>query len=106
MDSEKTLLQQIRDKEQEQSKMIEAVRAETDTEIAAARHLADGVVKDAERSGKLAADEFLKKEKEKTDAEIERMKKATDAAVERARIKGEANLQPTVEKIVNYVTMK
>jgi vacuolar-type H+-ATPase subunit H len=106
MDNEKTLLQQIRDKEQEQSKKIDAVKAETDAEIAAARHRAEEVVNDAERSGKMAADEFLKKEKEKTDAEIERMKKATETAAESARIKGETNLQPTVEKIVHYVTMK
>ena len=106
MDNEKTLLQQIREKEEEQSKKIDVVKAEMDAEIALARHQADEIVKNAHGSGKTAADEFLKKETAKTEAEVERMKKATAEAAEKARIKGEANLQSTVEKIVNYVTMK
>jgi vacuolar-type H+-ATPase subunit H len=106
MEEEKTLLQQIRDKEQEFSKKIETVKHETDSQIAAARNEQDGTIRDAGRSGKTAADELYRKDKQKTESEIERMKKMAALETEEARVKGEKNLQPAVEKIVGYVTME
>jgi vacuolar-type H+-ATPase subunit H len=106
MEEEKTLLQQIRDKEQEFSKKIETVKQETDVQIAAARTEQEGTIRDAERSGKIAAEEFYSREKHKTETEIGQMKKASAIETEAARVKGEKNLQPAVEKIVGYVTME
>ena len=44
MEEEKTLLQQIRDKEQEFSKKIETVKQETDAQIAAAGSEREGTI--------------------------------------------------------------
>jgi vacuolar-type H+-ATPase subunit H len=106
MEQEKTLLQQIRDKEQEFSKKIEKVKQETDAQIAAARADSDAKIRDAGRSGKITADDLYRKEQQKTEIEIERMKKAAAIETEAAKLKGEKNLQPAVEKIVGYVTME
>ncbi len=106
MEEEKTLLQQIRDKEQEFSKKIETVKQETDAQIAAARTEQEGTIRDAERSGKTAAEELYRKEKQKTESEIGQMKKAAVMKQKLHRVKGEKNLQPAVEKIVGYVTME
>jgi vacuolar-type H+-ATPase subunit H len=106
MEEERTLLQQIRDKEQEFSKKIEIVKQETDAQIDAARIGREATLRDANRSGKTAADEYYQKEKQKTDREIEGMKKAAAIETETARIKGEKNLKPAVEKIVSYVIME
>jgi vacuolar-type H+-ATPase subunit H len=106
MEEERTLLQQIRDKEQEFSKKIETVKQETDAQIAAARTEQERTIRDAERSGKIAADESYRKDREKTESEIGKMKKASVIETEAARVTGEKNLPPAVEKIVGYVTME
>jgi vacuolar-type H+-ATPase subunit H len=106
MEEEKTLLQQIRDKEQEFSKKIETVKQETDAQIAAAKNERDGTIHDAGRSGKAAADELYRKDIQKTENEIGQMKKMAALETEAARVKGEKNLPPAVEKIVGYVTME
>jgi F0F1-type ATP synthase membrane subunit b/b' len=105
MEDEKTLLQQIRDKEQEFSTKI-GRKQETEAQITAARSERDATIRDAGRSGKTAAEDLYRKEKQKTESEIERMKKAAAIETEAARLKGESNLQPAVEKIVGYVTME
>jgi len=104
MEEEKTLLQQIRDKEQEFSKKIETVKQETDAQIAAAKNERDGTIRDAEQSGKAAADELYRKDIQKNENEIGQMKKMADLETDAARVKGEKNLPPAVEKIVGYVT--
>jgi vacuolar-type H+-ATPase subunit H len=106
MDEERTLLQQIRDKEHEFSKNVETVKQETDAQIGAAKALRENALVDAELTGKNAAEELFQKEKQKTETEIERMKKASAAETEGARIKGEKNLQSAVEKIVGFVIME
>jgi hypothetical protein len=106
MEAEKTLLQQIRDKEQEFSKRLETVKQETDAQIATEKARRDNALLEAERTGKIAADELLQKEQQKTDIEIERMKKAAVAETEAARIKGEKNLPLATDKIVSYVIIE
>jgi len=106
MEGEKTLLQQIRDKEQEFSKKIDIIKQETDSQIAAARTKRENALLDAERTGKIAADGLSRKETLKTDIEIEQMKKTAAAEAEAARVKGERNLPLAVNKIVSYVTME
>ncbi|MDD1696188.1 MAG: hypothetical protein LUQ54_04745 [Methanoregula sp.] len=106
MEGEKTLLQQIRDKEQEFSKKVNIVKQETDEQIAAARSRREAVLIDAERTGKMNAEELIRREKQKTDSEIERMKKTAAAETEAARVKGERNLLLASDKIVSYVIME
>lgn len=106
MEEEKTLLQQIRDKEQEFSRKIETVKQETDSQIAAARSEQEATIRDAGRKGKTAAEELYRTDKQKTESEIGQMKKMAAFETEAARVKGERNLQPAVEKIVGYVTME
>jgi vacuolar-type H+-ATPase subunit H len=103
MEQEKTLLQQIRDKEQEFAKTIEMVKHETDAEIAAARTQRERALHEAELTGKNSAEELFRREKLKTDTEIEQMIQTAAAETERAKVKGERNLQSAVEKIVSYV---
>jgi vacuolar-type H+-ATPase subunit H len=106
MEEEKTLLQQIRDKEQEFSKKIQTVKQETDAQIAAAMSEQEGTIREAGRSGKTAAEELFRTDKQKTENEIGQMKKVAALETEAARVKGERNLQPAVEKIVGYVTLE
>lgn len=104
MEEERTLLQQIRDKEQEFSKRIETVKQETDAQISAAKNERDGTIRDAGLSGKNIAEDLYKKERQKSESEIEQMKKTAAIDTEAAREKGKKNLQLTVEKIIGYVT--
>jgi hypothetical protein len=106
MEAEKTLLQQIRDKEQEFSKKLESVKQETDAQIATEKARRDKALLEAERTGKIAAEELLRKEQQKTNNEIERMKKAAAAETNAARVKGEKNLPLATDKIVSYVIME
>jgi len=106
MEEERTLLQQIRDKEQEFSQKIELVKQETDAQIAAVRAEREKTLLNAERTGKDAAEELLREEKQKTETEIEHMKKIAFAGTEAARLKGERNLRAATEKIVSYVVME
>jgi vacuolar-type H+-ATPase subunit H len=106
MEEKKTLLQQIRDKEQEFSKKIQTVKQETDAQIAAAMSEQEGTIREAGRSGKTAAEELFRTDKQKTENEIGQMKKVAALETEAARVKGERNLQPAVEKIVGYVTLE
>jgi len=106
MEAEKTLLQQIRDKEQEFSKKLESVKQETDAQIATEKARREKALLEAERTGKIAAEELLRKEQQKTENEIERMKKAAAAETNAARVKGEKNLPLATDKIISYVIME
>jgi hypothetical protein len=106
MEDERTLLQQIRDKEQEFSKKIETVKLETDAQIAAAKAQKQAALLEAEQKGKIAAEELVRLEKQKIVAEIGQMKKTAATETENARVKGERNLPSAVKKIVSYVIME
>lgn len=106
MEEERTLLQQIRDKEQEFSKKVDTVKQETDAQIAAAKAQRDSILLDAEREGRKIAEELVRVEKQKTDTEIGRLKNAATAETENAKVKGEINLPSAVKKIVSYVIME
>jgi len=105
VEDEKTLLQQIRDKEKEISKKIDAVRLETEETIATTRREAEKIVLDAEESGKSAAEELYSRENAKSRALVEEMKKKALTEVEAAKIHGERGLNSAVDIIVRYVTM-
>jgi len=105
MEEEKTLLQQIRDKEQEFSKRIETVKQETDAQVSAAERERELAVHEAVASGKNSAEELYRREQQTTEIEIGRMKKEAESEAETAILKGNRNLRPAVDKIIGYVTM-
>ncbi len=106
MEEEKTLLQQIRDKEQEFSKRIETVKQETGAQIAAAESEREVIIREALTSGKSSADDLYRREQQTTEIEIGRMKKAAESESETAVMKGKRNLSSAVDKIIGYVTME
>ena len=106
MVDEKTLLQQIRDKELEVNKKLEAVRQETEGIIATAKTEADKIIREGEQSGKVAADELYRIEKEKIEVRINEMKKTAAAEAVAAQAQGERALNAAIEKIVTNVTMR
>ena len=59
MADEKTLLQQIREKEQELAVEIERVKAETDAAITAARTEAEDLICTADKAGKTTAEQVI-----------------------------------------------
>jgi vacuolar-type H+-ATPase subunit H len=104
MDSEKTLLQQIRDKEQEFAIKIETAKRETEAEIAAAHRQADTIIMEAEQRRKTAAEALLHDETATTGAEVDHIKKEAAVQAEAARKNGERHFLSAVEKITGYVT--
>jgi vacuolar-type H+-ATPase subunit H len=104
MDTEKTLLQQIREKEQDVAKKIEGVRAGTDATIAAAKMDAENLLCTANAEGKTAAEELYWKEKGKTEARIEQMKREAGLVAEAAAETGKRNSGAAVDAIVRFVT--
>src|SRR5512143_3049617 len=105
MEEEKSLLQQIRDKEEEVSKKIGSVQAETDAIIASAGKEADLIIRNAEAEGRASADELFRREKGKIQADIAKINDDAAAAAGTARAMGERNMNTAVDKIVRHVTM-
>jgi len=104
MDSEKTLLQQIRDKEQELSQKVDAARTEAEAAVAAARAEAEDLLCTADKLGKTTAEQVYWKARGRTEIEIEDLKKAAELERETAHVQGERNIPAAAERIVRYVT--
>jgi len=106
MDTDKTLLQQIRDKEQELAKNIDAVREEAEAHIAAARTEAEDLLCTADTSGKKIAEEVYWKQRGRTEMEIADLKKAAEQEREAVAVQGTQKVPAAAEQIVRYVTME
>jgi vacuolar-type H+-ATPase subunit H len=103
---EKTLLQQIREKEQEYAKKIEAIKKETDAAITSAQSEAESLLCTADSVGKAEAEQRYWQEKGKIEAEIEGLKRGAADDRDMAAARGEKNLPRAVETITGYVTME
>jgi vacuolar-type H+-ATPase subunit H len=106
MDTEKTLLQQIRDKEQELGQKVDVVRAEADASVAAARAEAEDLLCTADKQGKTTAEQMYWKERGRTSIEIEELKSAALRERETVSVRGVRNIPAATERIVRYVTME
>jgi vacuolar-type H+-ATPase subunit H len=106
MDTEKTLLQQIRDKEQELAQKVEAIRLEADASVAAARTEAEDLLCTADTAGKKTAEEVYWKERGRTEMEIAALKQAAERDREAASVQGTKNVPAAADRIVSYVTME
>lgn len=103
---EKTLLQQIREKEQEYAHKIEAVRTETDSAIASARSEAESLLCTVDSAGKKDAEQLYWEEKGKIEREVEALRRDAALRREMAAAGGGRNLPHAVETITRYVTME
>jgi V/A-type H+/Na+-transporting ATPase subunit G/H len=103
---EKSLLQQIRDKEQEFSKKIDTARADAESVIAAARAEAEDLLCTADTAGKTSAEQVYWNERGRTEAEIASLKNVAEQEIKRASHEGDKNLPAAAELIVRYVTME
>jgi len=103
---EKTLLQQIREKEQEYAKKNEIIKKETDAAIASAQNEAESLLCTAESAGKTEAEQRYWQEKGKIETEIGGIKHQAAAERDMAATRGGKNLARAVETITGYVTME
>jgi thiol:disulfide interchange protein len=101
---EKTLLQQIREKEQEYAKKIEVIRKETNAAIASAQSEAESLLYTADSAGKTEAEQRYWEEKGKIEIEIEGLRQEAAATRDSAAARGEKNLPRTIETITGFVT--
>ncbi|MEN6611126.1 MAG: V-type ATPase subunit subunit G family protein [Methanoregulaceae archaeon] len=106
MEEERTLLQQIRDKERELGNEMDRLRKESEAGIAAARAEADHVLKQAEEEGRRIADSHIRKARESTDAEIKALAFQESALMETLRAQGERNIPAAAERIAKFVTSR
>jgi vacuolar-type H+-ATPase subunit H len=106
MEPEKTLLQQIREKEQEYAQKIESVKKETDLAVEAARNDAEALLCTADGTGKADAERLYWEGKAKTETEIEVLKRSAVAEREAAAATGDKNVSRAVDAITAYVTME
>jgi vacuolar-type H+-ATPase subunit H len=101
---DKTLLQQIREKELMISIKIDETRREGEEIILNARKEALEMIENSEREGKTAAREYYEKEMEKIKKEIEQLKNQSDQKALLVRAEGERNLPSAVDKIAKIVS--
>ncbi len=100
----KTLLQQIREKEQEYAKKLDVVKKETDAAITSAQGEAESLLCTADASAKKEAEQIYWEEKGKIEIEIEGLRRNAAADRDSAAARGERNLPRAVETITGYVT--
>ncbi|PKL66081.1 MAG: hypothetical protein CVV32_00260 [Methanomicrobiales archaeon HGW-Methanomicrobiales-3] len=106
MDEERTLLQQIRQKEQEFAEKLAVVKKETDREVEAARDEAEALLCTADSSAKTEAERLYWEGKGKIEAAIGELRQEALAERTAAAAKGERNIPRAVEAITGYVTME
>ena len=106
MEQEKTLLQQIREKELEYAGKIEAIKIETNAAIVAAENDAESLLCTADSTGKTRAEQLYWEEKGKIDVKIDTLKREAAAARENAATRMEKNLPRAIKTITNSVTME
>ncbi|WP_321505540.1 V-type ATPase subunit subunit G family protein [uncultured Methanoregula sp.] len=103
-DSDKTLLQQIREKEQELAQRVDRARVESEEAVDAAKAEAEDLICTADKAGKVTAEQVYWKERGRTETEIEELKRTAELERETTSLQGERNVPAAVERIVRYVT--
>jgi len=103
-DTERTLLQQIRDKERELESRIESAQEKVGTLIAAERSEADELLCTAENMGKTAAEQVYWTERGKTETDIVELKKAAEQEIAASTTRAGRNVSAAADAIVRYVT--
>ena len=106
MDTEKTLLQQIREKEREYAVKIEEIKKETTLAVETAKNEAEAGLCSADAAGKKEAEQLYWEGKGKIEAEIENLKRGAAAEREAFAKTGERKISQAVDAINGYITME
>jgi vacuolar-type H+-ATPase subunit H len=102
----KSLLRQIRDKESDLDQALDQAALDSRKIIEDAQHEADSIVRDAERDGSAAAEEYLRLEREKLDREIAALRECGREEQAAVLESAEARMPRAVEKIVKAVSLR
>ncbi len=103
MSGQKTLLEQIRDKESELNMRLELVAREADGIVMDARRRAESIIRDAEIKGGELAAEHYRRGRAEIDRLIEEIKGSEAAKASALRERGEKNLPSAVDLIIKLV---
>jgi len=103
METEKSLLQKIREKELEMSVRIDQERIKADQVLDQASREGSALLDREERESEMEAGEFLRKEVEKIGLEAEGLRAERVHEVTALLGRGRKNLPRAVEKIINLV---
>jgi vacuolar-type H+-ATPase subunit H len=103
---EKSLLQQIREKEMMISIKMDETRRQGEEIILNARKEASEMIETSEREGKKAAQEYYEKELEKLKKEIEQLRNQSNQNALLVQAEGERNLPSAIEKIAKGVSLE
>ncbi|MDO8873038.1 MAG: V-type ATPase subunit subunit G family protein [Methanoregula sp.] len=106
MAEEKSLLQQIREKELMISIKIDETRREAEEVIISARKEASEMIETSEREGKKTAQEYYEKEMEKLRKEVEQIRNQSNEEAILVRAEGERNLPAAIDKIAKVVSLE
>jgi len=106
MAEEKSLLQQIQEKELMISIRIDETRREGEEIILNARKEASEMIETSERQGKKTAQEYYEKEMERLRKEIDQLRDQSNQQALLVRAEGEHNLPSAIDKIAKVVSME
>ncbi len=106
MEEEKTLLQRIREKEQEFARKTDEVKNETDRAVEAARSEAEDLLCTADSTAKTEAERIYWEKKGEIEADIVELQRRAEAEREAAVKTAEENLPRAVDAITRAVTME
>jgi V/A-type H+-transporting ATPase subunit G/H len=104
MNEQKTLLEQIREKESELNKRLEMVTGEAESILAGSRLNSEKILADADKKGKELADEHYRAGKWKINEEVEGIKGRAAKEALMLRQAGDKNLPEAIEMITRAVT--
>jgi vacuolar-type H+-ATPase subunit H len=104
--ADKTLLQQIREKELMLNIKIEDTRRDAEEIILKARRDADAMIENSETEGKAAAQRYYEDEIEAIKKEIDQLTTRGNQDAISIKETGERNLQPAIKKIVDTMSME
>lgn len=106
MDENKSLLQQVREKEQVLNVKLELIARDAEKLMQETKKEAANIINKADKEAKEAASSYYAGEQKKIDAEVDAIKQKTglDAAMIRERER--ANMPAAVERIIKEVTMQ
>lgn len=104
--AEKTLLQQIREKELMLNIKIEDTRKEAEEILITAKKQAAEMIEKSEREAKKIAQDYHTEEIDRINREIEQLRELGNREAVTIRQEGERNLRAATEKIVKAVMME
>jgi vacuolar-type H+-ATPase subunit H len=104
--TDKTLLQQIREKELMLNIQIEETRRDAEEIILKARRDAEAMIEKSEREGAAAAQEYSENEMEAIKKEIDQLTARGNLEAVTIKERGERNLQPAIQVIIKTVSME